>query len=126
MDIKPSNILIDESKIIQYIDFGLSCTHTNRAYRKVRGTTPYMSPQMIKRKIKTFEHAKQSDIWSLGITIYKMVHGVLPWSSKTKTKLKREIRRVKQIKSKFAFCAHVIDNLLIRDIDQRWSLEEVV
>lgn len=38
-----------------------------------------MSPEMLQRKNYTYK----SDIWSLGVVLFELVYGKLPWSGRT-------------------------------------------
>lgn len=76
-DIKPENILIDKN-IPKITDFGLSrILKSNEQASSSVGTLYYMSPELL------FEgyHANfNTDIWSLGITLYEMICGKYPYS----------------------------------------------
>lgn len=90
-DIKPENIMIkyiDENDInIKYIDFGLSCdddgiNKVNCREKKLLGTSAYLDPILVNKYFNnteiTFEDLKNSDIWSLGMTIFVMISSILP------------------------------------------------
>jgi len=82
-DIKPDNILVENKWPfnIKYIDFGLSCFKTScNKNRWHAGTLPYMSPELVlSDKSFTLQDMKKIDIWALGITIYQMIAGTLPY-----------------------------------------------
>lgn len=134
MDIKPKNILIYKDYQngkkyykIKYIDFGFACDKENKNYMSVyRGTAQYMDPYMIERKIDTFGKSKKADIWSLGITIYKLVHSQLPWENSEKEKIKQEITKIKSINSKNTFFSPIIENMLQRNLTKRYSLNKLI
>lgn len=126
MDVKPKNILINNNNEIQYIDFGLSCTPDQTDYKRYRGTVHYMDALIIKRNVKTFEQAKLTDIWALGLTIYKLTHNRLPWKSKTKKDLRREIVKKPRIRSRIPNFSDVIDSMLIREQSQRSELNDLI
>ncbi len=79
-DIKPSNILLTNDNTVKVTDFGLakiqanSLVHTQHS--AVGGTLYYMSPEQI-RSLKETDH--RTDIYSLGITIYQMITGRIPF-----------------------------------------------
>ena len=81
-DIKPGNILIGENNYM-ITDFGESTVIKNtllrnstRSHTEKGGSIPYMSPERFAQ-----DHAviKASDIWSLGVTIFEIAEGKLPF-----------------------------------------------
>lgn len=81
-DIKPQNILIDEYKQVKVTDFGIamalsstSLTQTN----SVLGSVHYLSPEQARGGMAT----KKSDIYSIGIVLFEMLSGRLPFSGQS-------------------------------------------
>lgn len=81
-DLKPQNILIDKNENIKITDFGIavavsqnSLTQTNT----VMGSVHYLSPEQARGSIAT----KQSDIYSLGIILYELLTGKVPFEGET-------------------------------------------
>jgi serine/threonine protein kinase len=76
-DIKPANILISYDTDIKITDFGLAVQEdrTNTTQLIGVGSPAYMSPEQIKEK--TLNH--QTDIYSLGVVMYQMLTGRLPF-----------------------------------------------
>lgn len=75
-DLKPENIMIDYKGHIRLTDFGLSkdAISSQKTYSMV-GSPYYMAPEII---LQT-GHGKGVDWWSLGILIYEMLCGSLPF-----------------------------------------------
>ncbi|AFH49412.1 Serine/threonine protein kinase [Ignavibacterium album JCM 16511] len=79
-DLKPSNIIIDRNGVAKIMDFGISKSlNENQNITRVGfniGTIHYMSPE----QIKGLEPTPQTDIYSLGITLYEMLAGSPPFN----------------------------------------------
>ena len=82
-DIKPANLMIDKNKRVKLIDFGFSCfTLLESEYQCTAfrvGSPLFMSPEVIKGKIKNLEIYKKADVWAFGITMYILVNNRTPF-----------------------------------------------
>jgi serine/threonine protein kinase len=89
-DLKPSNIMLDEDGRPKVIDFGLvrraqDLTLTNIG--DVMGTPRYMSPEQVRGEPTT--HA--TDVFSLGVILYQLLTGRLPFEAPDATSLAHRI-----------------------------------
>ncbi|MBK8900435.1 MAG: protein kinase [Anaerolineaceae bacterium] len=77
-DIKPGNILLDDDGYAYLADFGIvkdSEAHDSLTGEGQPGTAPYMSPEQIKGE----ELDGRSDIYALGVVVFEMLTGALPF-----------------------------------------------
>src|SRR5437899_4335399 len=76
-DLRPSNVLVAENGLVKVADFGTSrfleiAAHGNT----IIGSPPYMAPEQFHGRA-----VLASDIYSLGVTMYQMLTGVLPYAT---------------------------------------------
>ncbi|HEX6729628.1 MAG TPA: serine/threonine-protein kinase, partial [Pyrinomonadaceae bacterium] len=94
-DLKPENVMIRRDHIVKVLDFGLAKPTTPASDGKVdseagtkvlvhtepglvMGTVSYMSPEQSQGK--GIDH--RTDIWSVGVVLYEMIAGVVPFQGK--------------------------------------------
>lgn len=86
-DIKPGNIMITLEKRVYLLDFGIAALMTeDREKGRVPGTPEYMAPEQFRGKID-----KRSDLYSLGVVLYEMLTGQLPFKGNDIWELQRKI-----------------------------------
>lgn len=97
-DIKPENVMVDEYGIVLVLDWGLSkkideheisqgITATQTGI--IKGTPAYMSPEQAEGR--THEIDFRTDVFSLGIILYEILSGHLPFPGKTRTEVLLQI-----------------------------------
>lgn len=90
-DLKPENILLDEEGHIKLTDFGLSKEALDDKAYSFCGTVEYMSPEVVARQ----GHTKSADFWSLGVVMYEMLTGVLPFHAENRKETMVQIVKIK-------------------------------
>jgi len=87
-DLRPGNMLVSESGLLKVTDFGTSRFLEIAAHgTTVIGSPPYMAPEQF--------HGKSvfaSDIYSIGVTMYQMLTGGLPYGTPAPADLERLLR----------------------------------
>uniref|UniRef100_A0AAZ3S2B9 non-specific serine/threonine protein kinase n=1 Tax=Oncorhynchus tshawytscha TaxID=74940 RepID=A0AAZ3S2B9_ONCTS len=92
-DLKPENILLDEAGHIKLTDFGLSKESVDvdkKAY-SFCGTVEYMAPEVVNRR----GHTQSADWWSLGVLMFEMLTGTLPFQGKDRNETMNMILKAK-------------------------------
>lgn len=81
-DVKPQNIMLLENGTIKVADFGIarfSHSETRTVTEKALGSVHYMSPEQAKGELTD----EKADIYSVGVALYEMLTGKLPFDSDT-------------------------------------------
>ncbi len=96
-DLKPANIMLDHRNEPIVMDFGLACPQEPDDDRLTKdgmviGSPAYMSPEQIRGVQKEITHA--TDIYSLGVVLYEMLSGRLPYKAESSIALIGQILTV--------------------------------
>jgi serine/threonine protein kinase len=87
-DLRPGNVLVTESGVVKVADFGTSRFLEIAAHgTTVIGSPPYMAPEQFQGKA-----VFASDIYSVGVTMYEMLTGALPYQTPSPADLERLVR----------------------------------
>lgn len=85
LDIKEKNIIIDKEFNPIIIDFSISCFYNQFNSENIVkfpfvGTSKYMAPEILEGTAIKVKYAPVIDIYSLGITLYKLAFGIYPYN----------------------------------------------
>lgn len=129
-DLKLENILLADQKrtIVKLTDFGFIREFNPQSRRflsTICGTTVYMAPELLTgQKYSGFA----IDIWSMGVILYTMLNGMLPFDDDDEMKIQHKV-----INTEPMFYDHVpidvnqlISKMLLKDPNQRPSLNEIL
>jgi serine/threonine protein kinase len=84
-DLRPGNVMVNEQGLVKVADFGTSRVLEIAAHgTTVIGSPPYMAPEQFHGKA-----VFASDLYSLGVTMYQMLTGVLPYETPSPADLSR-------------------------------------
>ncbi|KAF7731827.1 hypothetical protein EC973_008342 [Apophysomyces ossiformis] len=88
-DIKPDNILLDQSGHVHLSDFNLACPiPKHRPLTSPSGTAVYFAPEVFKGA-----YSEAADWWSVGVTFYECIYGKRPWASEQGDELRQCVLR---------------------------------
>jgi len=83
-DLRPANVLVSDSGVLKVTDFGISRFLEKSHATTVIGSPPYMAPEHFKGRA-----VLASDIYSVGVMLYQMLTGVLPYFSPNPAQIER-------------------------------------
>ncbi len=138
-DVKPQNVLLTEEGTAKITDFGIARTLTEEGLTldgRVLGTTDYVSPE----QALGHQVTGQSDIYSLGVVLYEMLTGAIPFTGPTPVAVamrhvREEIPDVQYLRPEVsAATAAVVEHATAKDLARRYpdipallaDLEEVL
>jgi serine/threonine protein kinase len=89
-DIKPANLMLTPDSTVKLMDFGIAKVSGEQRLTQVNrvvGTLEFMAPELIEGK----EPSVASDLYGVGVTMYQMLSGKLPFEGKTDFSLMQDI-----------------------------------
>lgn len=125
-DLKPENIMIDENFHAKVGDFGLSTLISKDHLSKTScGSLCYAAPEVI--NCEEYD-PKAVDMWSVGVILFAMVTGQLPWIKRNQTQLFEQIRKAELHIPLYVSetCNDLIRGLIVSDPKKRMTVDEVL
>lgn len=124
-DLKAENLLLDADNNIKLADFGFSNEYTPGVPLSTWcGSPPYAAPEIFKG---THYDGPRADVWSLGVVLYVLVCGALPFDGPTMQSLRSVV-----ISGKFripffmsAECERLIRHMLVVEPERRLSITQI-
>jgi serine/threonine protein kinase len=133
-DLKPENLLLDDEDNLKISDFGLSALYSTgegamiscraQLLHTTCGTPNYVAPEVLEDK---GYDGRKADIWSMGVILYVLVVGALPFDEKTLPKLFEKIQNADYPMASFisADLSNLIASILIADPKQRATTSDI-
>ena len=128
-DLKPENILLEANKKmsdIKLIDFGFSVKFgPGKNFTKQVGTPYYIAPEVL-----SYKYGKECDIWSLGVVLFQMMTGLMPFEGTSQDEVFGKIQS-----GRFSFPADIqlseelvslIKGMLIVDSTKRITVDQAL
>jgi len=122
-DLKLENVMISQSGKVKIIDFGL-CAHAicNSTLNSFLGSVEYACPEILARKSY---NACKSEVWSLGVLLFALLHGQFPFSAFDREKKFNVDLCFPAEVSVSAMAKDLILNMLVVDSEKRYNLKDV-
>ena len=124
-DLKPENLLLDGNKNLKIVDFGLSNTFKpGNLLKTACGSPCYAAPEMIAGKRYVPELC---DVWSIGVILFAMVCGHLPFEDQNTAVLYKKILSGEVNYPAFLSprLLSLLKGMLTTDPNKRFNLEKV-
>uniref|UniRef100_A0A672LB30 non-specific serine/threonine protein kinase n=1 Tax=Sinocyclocheilus grahami TaxID=75366 RepID=A0A672LB30_SINGR len=125
-DLKAENLLLDADMNIKIADFGFSNEFTlGNKLDTFCGSPPYAAPELFQGKKYD---GPEVDVWSLGVILYTLVSGSLPFDGQNLKELRERVLRGKY---RIPFymstdCENLLKKLLILNPTKRGSLDQIM
>jgi serine/threonine protein kinase len=124
-DLKPENLLLTDRLSVKLIDFGLANAHADEPLHDRCGSACYIAPEALTRAEYM---GKPADIWALGVILYALVDGSLPWDYRDPDRMMAQITTgdFPMPRAISPHCQDLIRGILNPDPDARFSLDAML
>ncbi|XP_071510023.1 uncharacterized protein [Diadema antillarum] len=125
-DLKAENLLLDANMNVKIADFGFSNFFEKGHLLKTWcGSPPYAAPELFEGREY---NGPKADVWSLGVVLYVLVSGALPFDGKTLHNLRARVLSG-QFRIPFFMsegCEDLIRHMLVLDAGRRYTTDQVL
>jgi len=138
-DLKPENILLDEFDNVKVCDFGLAATmhqvHEDASFLRHTkcGSLMYAAPEVLTSSVAEGYAVAKADVWSLGVIMYAMLSGALPFQAAHPSKCRRfaivaehGILPLCQVNNFSAAATQLLCGMLSIDPAKRFTIDQVL
>lgn len=120
-DLKPSNILLDDNARPHVCDFGLALQEDRQedACGERAGTLHYMAPEQLRGESHRLD--PRADVWSVGVVLYEMLVGRLPFQGRDRAELSEDIlhRDPRPLRQHDRRISRAVERLCLRCLEKR-------
>ena len=117
-DIKLDNVLLDDDDVCKLCDFGVSRSLSpHKVIQEQCGTPAYLAPEIVKDEGYS---GFKADVWSLGVLLYVLVTGIMPFRASTVEELNKKI-----LKGSFEFPERTLLSAELKDLIRKMLTVDV-
>ncbi|KAL7076312.1 hypothetical protein ACQ4LE_004172 [Meloidogyne hapla] len=127
-DLKPENLLLTQELQLKVIDFGLCARPLNGLSRPLEtccGSPAYAAPELIQNQSY---FGNEADIWSMGVLLYALLCGVLPFDDTNMPRLYKQITLGQYFEPDFLSqsCKDLLRSMLTVDPKKRATIQQIL
>jgi len=130
-DIKPENILVGANGVLKLADFGLSkfllSGESRSVFNQKDGTPAFQAPECLDDKEDLKFSLYPTDVWALGVTLYQVKYGKLPFFSTNEEELAEKVinEPLKIPDEEDKDFADLLHGMLRKDPEKRFTVEDL-
>jgi serine/threonine protein kinase len=127
-DLKLENVMVSETCEVRVLDFGLATDSLDGHCRGICGSPGYIAPEIL----RGFEYDTASDLFAVGVILYTLLSGELPFNGKTVEEKLRKNAKAQIVLSQRLFSSiseeavDLIQSLITPTPDTRISVDDAL